>query len=691
MPERYRCACVLHHTVTVACAAMLVITWFGLPPRNVTAARPPTQRPAQPPADPRAAPPGERAPAPTQDPNQVIDPADLPWPSRLGYRAAQVDHAFQLVDRVVLVPDVPTLFVEIMKWSPNGRWPVLLETEPDLAAMFIRRFKPAEVIRRPSANLSLPEPAVMKQEIATLLTGIWGGNPREQSPIDAMQRGGYAPPGVVIASMDDPAWVGAVVLAAGRVQPLRWLDGDFGTPGSTLLEADARDLAAKLRDLVAGLPFSYDALGDDIDAVTFCRNASGRVLWTRRGQNEAERHALTDVLGRHEDESRWACVGWVFGDEARSVYVAMSSLFLPRERIELVNTYDTSRRGFSAYTVGSAADLLNDNAYSAVPRTGPGADRQRWHALLAGGVDADIFMMNTQGMVDYFKLSDNNNGYPHDVPVLHMPAAVHFTHSWSMRAPDDPDTIAGRWLAHGAYAYVGSMQEPYLQAFLPPAELSRRMIGLVPFLVAARHWEQHPWRINTFGDPLMTAPPPNMLRHERLDPADRPADDTATRLNDHARDLLAAFRDAPDADTLIEAIETVALLGRDDLAVQCWRLAEQHDMQRAVARVALGPLFRRGDATAFMAAWTAAQPSGQRERDMLWQLMTPRLHTLAEDELMLMQAAVRTPKPQVDLERLAPHLRRTFGQAHVRTVVQRYLDEATDDADREPLRALLTE
>ncbi|MHC4652009.1 MAG: hypothetical protein ACYTES_14305, partial [Planctomycetota bacterium] len=75
------------------------------------------------------------------------EPQTVHWAAVLGARVAQVNRAFPTVDQVVLVPDEATYVEELSRWSPQGRWPVLF-ADDRLAPMFIRRFKPAHVIRR---------------------------------------------------------------------------------------------------------------------------------------------------------------------------------------------------------------------------------------------------------------------------------------------------------------------------------------------------------------------------------------------------------------------------------------------------------------------------------------------------------------------------------------------------------------
>src|SRR5690606_9711207 len=112
-------------------------------------------------------------PAAAQD-RPTDTPEDVPaaWAVRLGQRSLQVQCAFPLIDRVVLVPDAATYLDELSKWSPQGRWPVLIE-DARLSAMFIRRFQPAEVIRRDTIG----NRSITRQAIEDLAITSFGGQP----------------------------------------------------------------------------------------------------------------------------------------------------------------------------------------------------------------------------------------------------------------------------------------------------------------------------------------------------------------------------------------------------------------------------------------------------------------------------------------------------------------------------------
>ena len=79
-------------------------------------------------------------------------------------------------------------------------------------------------------------------------------------------------------------------------------------------------------------------------------------------------------------------------------------------------------------------------------------------------------------------------------------------HSFSAADPTDYQTIAGRWLAQGAFVYFGSVNEPFLLAFRTPRLVAELMVAGVPFVAALRQGEGElfgfPWRLVYLGDPL---------------------------------------------------------------------------------------------------------------------------------------------------------------------------------------------
>ena len=91
-----------------------------------------------------------------------------------------------------------------------------------------------------------------------------------------------------------------------------------------------------------------------------------------------------------------------------------------------------------------------------------------------------LVLFNSSGGPDQFSISGRAG--PARRHPAGVPAAVAMIHSFSAADPTDPQTIAGRWLAQGAFVYFGSVYEPFLPAFRTPglvAELAggRRSAG----------------------------------------------------------------------------------------------------------------------------------------------------------------------------------------------------------------------
>lgn len=614
-----------------------------------------------------------------------------PWPVKLGMRVVQVEKAYPLVDRVVLVPDAATYLDELGKWSPNGRWPVLFEDDR-LAAMFIRRFEPDEVIRRASVN----DGGVDREAVESVVVRAWGGSPEAHSIDDAFRAHQYTPPGVVIASMEDSAWTAAAALAAGRGQPLVWIDDDHGSVNATVNEGPASQLASQLHDALDEQPYTWRELGDDIDTITICRSIAGRVRLPRWDTGEAEPAAMIDYLGRIDDK-RFAIAGWIFGDETRSAYMAMCSLFLPRTDVTMYNTYDDDAQ-WQNYDMTAATAVLAERGCDVTHLTGTRTTETAWLGMLSGGLETDVFVMNTRGNAREMHLN-SGKAWAQDVPMLTTPAAVHLTHSWSMRQPNSSNTIGGRWLDRGAYAAVGSMQEPYLTAFIPPQLLAQRWMSGVPFLVGARYWGHSPvpfagpWKVTTIGDPLMLVPPASAQgAQHKADQREVREADYGTNLRDHAELLMRQINDDPSGESTAQAIAVLAMINRDEIAMSLWNHARQQSEDAAgrAARAALGPLFRARDVEGFFEAWSHLRSRDDEALDMLWHLMSPRLASIRESERLLqMQSAIRSDAPHVDIRRLAPHLATALGTAHVKGLIQRELDRTTDNGQRRELQRLL--
>jgi hypothetical protein len=436
----------------------------------------------------------------------------LPWQIQTGLRVASLRARVPTVDRVVLVPDEATFLAAIQQWSLSGRWPILIEDQ-QYTQMFIQRFRPAEIIHLPQVKQPLPTGRELRQRMLRAAAVAWSPT-KGESLTQTWQRLGWQPLGVVITSERDPARLAAVALAADRGQPLAFLDRDFGSPNETLSPTEWQSLQTSVQRLVKDTGYPYADAGDLIDTVTIVRQLAVKY---QLGEKAKEEFAVTDGLARHSNGQRWAIAGWIYGSPARAIYQAMCSIFLAQKTALFYNSYP-NEDAWGQYGMDEAAHRLGEVGFGVELIQRPEAGVQNW-GRSTQGLDRDLIFVNTKGGPSSFDLGDGQ-AFVRDVPFLHSPTAVHFIHSWSATAPGDRNTVGGRWLEQGAYAYVGSVHEPYLQAFISPGLLVERLRLSVPFLIAARQIEAPPWKITTIGDPLMTILKPGL----RLSPSTQPID-----------------------------------------------------------------------------------------------------------------------------------------------------------------------
>lgn len=645
-----------------------------------------------------------------------------PWPSVLGARMHLCQKNRPIVSRVVLVPDADTWLEEVGRWSMAGQWPVLFESDPH-ADEFIRGFRPEEILRVPPTERRLPVDADQRKvRMLQVVRAAWN-TPPERRVIEAFAQIGWEPPGFAVASPKDPAWPAAVAIAAARGVPLVFIDEDLGPvdgvmDGATLagLESALQHAATRIaedtdraiearlstldpKDRPIRKPSTWRKTGDLLDAVAICRAMPGRVRYlppvaarvpkVREVDKPDGPFATTDALCRLEDGERWGYAGWIWGNEARAANMAMSSIFLERRNLWFISGYGDGPQ-WRNFAVEEAAVKMTELGYASIFIEGEGADLDGWRKMLRGGIRPDVLYLNSHGNPSEFHLFRDERARPTDVPFLERPMALSLTHSFSLQRPNDANTVGGRFLQRGVYAYLGSVDEPYLAAFVPPRLQSLRLAAGVPFLLAGRLWPgESPmsgvWKVTAIGDPFMVALQPG-FREVSLVPLDRaPGVPDAESLVEVAKDAIRAIRDDPMQAS--EAIRLLELTNRDDLAIDTWDLIQASGDRAisAAARSILGPLFRAGRWQAFVLAYERL-PLEERDaeaRDMLWHLLTPRLSGIRDpDILMLLEGETRPPFDVEDMEILVPHLDRVLGGGRGRAALQRRIEAEADPSRR---------
>lgn len=519
----------------------------------------------------------------------------------------------KVVDQVCLVSDLPSFLAAVSTWDAEHFFPVLWD-DPAWSLPFVRAFRPARIVRLEAAPVTSEQPSsfVVWSKALEAVGRSWGRDePGGRPPLAGgvfPRRLAPTPPGVVLSNPRSPSLAAAVALAAGRFQPLVHLE-PMTDNGKTLgftdapSESQAIGFARRIEARIAPLASSYDeGIGDDVDFLTLAGDWPYRYR-ARGGEGVMSGdRAVDDLIGRvippgapdlERSLVRWAYVGRIPGDAAASVYRAMCALFLQPEAALLWNTYGGGGM-WADYDMTGAGRVLGSirPAAGAVEvRSGSVADLASWRDLLWPRSRFDLLMINSSGRPEDFSIP-GGPGRPADIPYG-PPAVISMIHSFSAARPNDPSTIAGRFLDHGAFIYYGSMSEPYLTAFRTPFLVAQLMASGIPLSASFRQGPHEqfgqPWRLVYLGDPLYRIlPSPPSSRPERLPgedwdqlgdggatpppkaiqatPTPRAGGDAAEAL-DWCRDAsLLALGSSPEAAAITEALpETLLAIDRGQL------------------------------------------------------------------------------------------------------------------------------
>jgi hypothetical protein len=420
----------------------------------------------------------------------------------------------EIVDQVCLVPDLPTFFQAIATWDESHFFPILLD-DVESSFRFIRAFKPARIVRMPKSTAAIQPEQTWDRAIEAV------GASWVNEEIRALDRPrgdevpkvlGQTPPAAVFSSPDAPMLAGAVALAAGRFQPLLRLD--FAKKFLDVLSVEeAENFDAILTSKVKEKMSHFELVNDECDFLTIA--GDWPYAYSREGQN----HSIDDRIGRKENlQHRWAWAGRLLGDSKDSVYRAMCSLFLQPDAALLFNGYEENSRPWSDYSMKFGALKLNSVVRTSQVAGENQANIEGWHETFDPTNRFGLVLINSHGSPTEFNIR-GGAGSPADVPFS-VPSAVLMIHSFSAANPTDPSTIAGRWLANGAFIYFGSMNEPFLQAFRLPRLVGEMISEHLPLVVAVRanvgEYASDPWRLVFLGDPLYRLKLPTEVRIPRL-------------------------------------------------------------------------------------------------------------------------------------------------------------------------------
>jgi hypothetical protein len=571
----------------------------------------------------------------------------LPPQLQLGNRILKSLEDVRVIPTIVLVSDAESYLAALAAWTPTRRFPILIDDgsarSAEDIARFARAFQPESIVTWSSNPDAPPLDGGVSDladfsvfelgELRGVVARAWG-QPAGASDAELIAHWKSlraTPPGVVVVRAGDPAWTAGVALAAARGQPIVQADVAGGVD-AIWSRQQADDFCSRLEAATDALTLSWRALGDDIDAVTLACNTPAKVL-----KAGSESLATTDRVGRLsggvELPQRWAWAGQVHGDAREANWRAMCALFMTHTKGWLFdgypdkapwNTYDCTKAGDAMKQIGMQAEVLDTPKQSA-------AD---WRARAVRPVDADLLFVNTKGNADSFDLEPGQCKAA-DVPILSRPAALHIVHSWSAFVPGNRDLLSGRWMERGVYFYVGSVNEPYLSAFLQTPVVVARMCSGAPWGSAVRIDNGPWWKIAVFGDPLTVF----QRGLARAQSAEVPLQNT--------RGVAERMRTALKEKQLEVALRLMVMRGMDKEAVTIAAVAMRDEpalATPALMELAVLPAFRRQDHDAlfdFYAQLDSTRAARPDLRDALWLAASPRLQRPGDKLLGLLRANLR--------------------------------------------------
>ncbi|CAN5817221.1 hypothetical protein BH11PLA1_BH11PLA1_17440 [soil metagenome] len=612
---------------------------------------------------------------------------------------------------VVVIADSPRAYAAaVSAWRLEGMYPVLIDdgtfTARENIARFVRAYAPTSVLRY-SAPQDFPlgekaggetDEKTLKRIVqlagasaahvppmALLAAGAQGApaagggedakagassearlapfvnallKPAPDAGIAALQsRRAALSPGIVVTALADPAWTGALALAAAHGEALRFIVSPAKADMTAAFDlAEARALQATILE-AANPPGTAGARWEErpypIAGLTLALTLPVRVNLTAAqyhtmnvppGLNpkEGEAVALTDLIARYPSgarvNQRFALGAQLMGSASASAYRAMGAIFLPGQTV--------SARGFEGYdgtgpfglfSMKLAESTLKANAWTTNANAANQRTLEDWRMGIGGPLAAGLVLMNSSGLAYNFDLV-RGMGCAGDIPILGVPAAAHVVHSWSATNPENRWTVGGRWLDRGCYAYVGSVHEPYLGAFVPTPMLVNRLLIGMPLGAAARVDDFPMWRITVLGDPLVTFGPGRVPRLK-----------AGVELVLKGEDVMAGVAGALKAKDAAALLRLLPVVGRDADAARLAGALAREDAKKIpedAAPALVGCAFRAGDVEALCALYPLVAGRVTAERlddlpDMLWQMLYARRGMLTDAQVELLGANLR--------------------------------------------------
>lgn len=602
---------------------------------------------------------------------------------RAGLKANVLRQIQTVLPMVVVVHDAPSYLHAIANWEGGLRFPILWDDGSVEArehiARFVRGFDPKKVIALRYKDSDDPDGWASKwnadranreKMFSYALSSAMDSKAMDwNKSLADLNAQGVVSPGIVVCDVTDKTWAAALALSAGRLQPIVFAQKPSGVYQPMSLEdSDALERVIERAAQTSG--HAWKEIGDDIDAITLAMNTGTRI---KTGSGDRQILATTDRIGRLESGgtgARWAYCGQLIGNEARTVYQAMCALFLEFDQGFVWDGYE-SGGAWGLYDGTEAGEVLEKMKLKTEVHDLPKNSLRNWKLRMVRPIgerrddegnettsSAGIMLMNSKGASNYFDLlgTVDGTGKPGHLPILGVPMALHVVHSFSLQHPMNRTTVGGRFLERGMFVYAGSVDEPYLNAFVPTPTIAKRLGGTLAFAAAVRYDESKVWKVTVLGDPLMTiGPAGNRLESAITIPG--------------GVELGQRYRDRLGTGEFAGAIADLAMIGRDDSAARIAKALLKDRVEAFDSKVALAAIpvfFRTGDYVEILDAYERLDADGQVDglmQDVLWLISPYLMARYAGDDVelsrvhALLRANLRTGQKLIDAETLAMSMR----------------------------------
>ena len=532
---------------------------------------------------------------------------------RAGLRADLIRRSQKTVPTLVIVSDTRAFLHAVSGWEGAKRYPVLWDdgtvNAAEDIARFVRAFEPAEIVRLepPESAPKWPSARDDRERVLTQAAAraISESTADYDGALGSLRDQGLVSPGIVLLDVDDPAWVAGLALAAARLQPIGFIESP-GRIAQPLTSEQADTIESEAQKLAEQTGLTWRGIGDQIDAITLCANTGTKL---RFGPGKSDLYATSARVGRFGPNGageRWANTGQIIGSFRQACYRAMCALFLTPTDAFVFDGYE-DKAPWNTYDGTQAAGLLRSAGMEVQVHDVPKNTAAIWTTLTARPLRGGLWLINTHGQQSVINLQ-RGAVRAVEIPMLETPAMVHIVHSFSTANPTNRGTVAGSMLDHGVYAMLGSVDEPYLQAFVPTPTVARRLAGGLSFAAAVRFDDAPVWKLAVLGDPLITFGPPG----QRLESSE-------TGLSGELSSLDDALQGSLGERDIASAVRTLTLLGRDhDAARLALAVIDNPDMPLTTELAArcIPALFRDRKFEEVLVAYAALNDS-QRQNTTL--------------------------------------------------------------------------